>query len=398
MLRLLELPGRIPPDLAPIEPLVRAARDVPAAHTDAARISLYAGVGACFVVALALAGRKWKPAKRRTARETGELRAAETYATAVDQLGSDKAAVRTAGLHTLDRLAQNHPDYRRTVVDILRTYLGMPTRPEESGALDRHEWAVRRTAHELFLNHAEPDEETAGVVPRESADAGANSDSRARAGERPATVQDSQDLQQAENFEDCADTMVQAGFWAPVSVYTSDNDGTDLTLAVTAALREFGMTVAVEEPPALAPWFQRFWTRSSEAVSSRSVQDRLKHLEEAVRAEFLQKPRADLSRARSESASLMLRSIQEQESSIVRFGSTVVIKARGETSVWADESAVAALEKSGHLLRIPISALELLRNRRQKQEAAELDSPIPTSRLNGHKNNGKVPRKMFAGD
>lgn len=406
MLRLLELPGRMPPHLAPLEPLVRAAHRVPAAHTGAVRTSLYVGVGACFVVALVLAKRKWKPAKGAAAREADELRAADTYATAVDQLDSDRAAVRTAGLHTLDRLARSHPEYRRTVVDILRTYLGTDlgtsSNPEASGALDRHEWAVRRTAQELFLAHAEPDEEAAGVLPPETADTGANSDSRAR-GEAEAATTDERELRTAENFDDCASTMVRAGFWAPVSVYTAASDGTDLTLAVTAALREFGMTVAVEEPPALSPWFQRFWTRSSEAVSSRSVQERLADLEEAVRAEHLQTPRADLPKARRESAALMLRSVQEQESCIVRFGSAVVIKARGETTVWADEAAVAALEKSGHLLRIPISALELLRSRQHKQDAgtpsqAAASGSVPTSRLNGHRNNGKIPRKTFAGD
>ena len=397
-LQLLEWRDRIPPNLAPLRPVIaRAANHVPEAHIGILRTATYTGVGACFVLALMLAGRKWKPAGRRTEREADAIRAAQTYAEALERLSSDQAAVRTAGLHTLDRLAQNHPDYRRTVVDILRTYLGMPSNPDGADPADRHEWAVRRTAHHLFLAHAEPDEESAAdaLAFGPSPDSGANSDSAARAEDHSSTetAHDARELQTAENFEDAAATMVNAGFWAPVSVYTSAADGTDLTRVITAALREFGMTVAVEEPPALAPWFQRFWTRSSEAVSSTSVRQRLHELEEAVRDEHLQRPRTDLTKAQSEAASLVVRSVEQQESSLVRFGSTVVVNAQGETSVWSDHAAVAALEKSGHLLRIPVSALELLRSRRRKQEAAaaELETATGTAPLNGTKPHGSKP-------
>lgn len=410
-LQLLDWRGRMPPKLAPLEPVIaRAMHHVPEEQFGILRTGLYAGVGACFVLALGLAGRKWKPAKRRAEREADELRAAQIYAEALERLASDQAAVRTAGLHTLDRLAQNHPDYRRTVVDILRTYLGMPSTPDGNDPADRHEWAVRRTAHHLFLAHAEPDEESAAdaLAFEPAPDAGANSDSAAR-NRSAETAHETQDLQTAENFEDAAATMVSAGFWAPVSVYTSAADGTDLTRVITAALREFGMTVAVEEPPALSPWFQRFWTRSSEAVSSTSVRQRLHELEEAVRDEHLQRPRTDLTKAQTEAASLLVRSVEQQESSLVRFGSTVIVNAQGETSVWSDHAAVAALEKSGHLLRIPVSALELLRSRRRKQEAAAAELETPTSSLNGNKvngsrvnglnhTNGKIPHRSILGD
>jgi Pentapeptide repeats (9 copies) len=51
------------------------------------------------------------------------------YAKAVEQLGSNKAPVRFDGLYALERLAQDHPAHRQTIVNVICTYLRMPFSP-----------------------------------------------------------------------------------------------------------------------------------------------------------------------------------------------------------------------------------------------------------------------------
>ncbi|MGW4109439.1 pentapeptide repeat-containing protein [Actinosynnema sp. NPDC004786] len=58
-----------------------------------------------------------------------ERRVTELYTKAVEQLGSEKAPVRLGGMYALERLAQNVPDQRQTVVNVLCSYLRMPFQP-----------------------------------------------------------------------------------------------------------------------------------------------------------------------------------------------------------------------------------------------------------------------------
>ncbi|WP_112675950.1 pentapeptide repeat-containing protein [Micromonospora saelicesensis] len=58
-----------------------------------------------------------------------EQRTTTLYVAAADQLGSDKAAVRLAGLYALERLGQDNPKLRQTVVDVWCAYLRMPYIP-----------------------------------------------------------------------------------------------------------------------------------------------------------------------------------------------------------------------------------------------------------------------------
>jgi uncharacterized protein YjbI with pentapeptide repeats len=53
-------------------------------------------------------------------------RITDLYTKAADQLGSDKAPVRLAGLYALERLAQDHVEQRQTIVNVLCAYLRMP--------------------------------------------------------------------------------------------------------------------------------------------------------------------------------------------------------------------------------------------------------------------------------
>ena len=71
-------------------------------------------------------------------------------AQAADQLGSDQAPVRLAGLYALERLAHSTVEHRQTMVDVICAYLRMPyTPPEDQPAEDAPPKPWRRIDHRL---------------------------------------------------------------------------------------------------------------------------------------------------------------------------------------------------------------------------------------------------------
>lgn len=106
------------------------------------------------------------------AQDAVEQRITELYARAVDQLGNGQAPVRLGGLHALERLAQNNPAQRQTIVDVICAYLRMPyalpddNRPGEDAPADastryeRQELQVRLTAQRILTAHLRADADT----------------------------------------------------------------------------------------------------------------------------------------------------------------------------------------------------------------------------------------------
>ena len=92
---------------------------------DAIRTASAITVAAGGAATLLLAARR----QAHTERDTSEQRITELYTHAVNQLGAEKAPVRLGGLHALERLAQNNPTQRQTIVDVLCAYLRMPYTP-----------------------------------------------------------------------------------------------------------------------------------------------------------------------------------------------------------------------------------------------------------------------------
>jgi uncharacterized protein YjbI with pentapeptide repeats len=125
------------------------------------KTGLAVGAGTGGAVALVLAGRRqWstEQANRVTERsaedarhDATERRITDLYSKAADQLGSDKAAVRLAGLYSLERLAQDAPALRQTVVNLLCAYLRMPTETESEQEIE-----VRRAAQRVLSTHLRP--------------------------------------------------------------------------------------------------------------------------------------------------------------------------------------------------------------------------------------------------
>ena len=99
---------------------------------DAVRTGLAAGAGAGAAVGLMLAFRRQhhqEIATVLTDRDATERRITELYTKAVEQLGNDKAPVRLGGLYALERLAQDNPAHRQTIVNVICAYLRMPFSP-----------------------------------------------------------------------------------------------------------------------------------------------------------------------------------------------------------------------------------------------------------------------------
>lgn len=91
-------------------------------------------------------------AQRHTEADAEERRITELYAKAVEQLGSDKPAVRLGGLYALERLAQNTRAQRHTVLNVLCAYLRMPFEPGHEQ--EKH---VRIAGQRILAEHLRPD-------------------------------------------------------------------------------------------------------------------------------------------------------------------------------------------------------------------------------------------------
>jgi len=147
-------------------------------------LSVGAGTGGAFALLLAFR-RQWlsertqahaEDVARENADDAIQRRVTELYGKAVEQLGHDQAAVRLGGLYSLERLAQDHPEHRHTVTDVIFAYLRMPFNPppgdspappadstrtstaEHPPASDpirypRQELQVRLTAQRLLARH-----------------------------------------------------------------------------------------------------------------------------------------------------------------------------------------------------------------------------------------------------
>lgn len=138
---------------------------------DAVRTGLAAGAGAGAAVTLMLAFRRQRHQEIATVlsnQDATERRITELYTKAVEQLGNDTAPVRLGGLYALERVAQDNPAHRQTIVNVICAYLRMPFSPEapaaetEATSADpsdtwRQERQVRLTAQRILSDHLRDD-------------------------------------------------------------------------------------------------------------------------------------------------------------------------------------------------------------------------------------------------
>lgn len=136
--------------------------DQASAHRlDALRTAASLVIGAGGAAALLLAARRQRYVEldlEQKEHDANERRVTELYGKAADQLGSDKAPVRLAGVYALERLAQDQPQHRQTVVNLLCAYLRMPyTPPKDQGDKEAaQEQLVRTTVQDVLETHLRP--------------------------------------------------------------------------------------------------------------------------------------------------------------------------------------------------------------------------------------------------
>jgi hypothetical protein len=138
------------------------------ARLDAVKTAGSIVVGTGGAVALLLAARRQRSTeldlelKERAAadarHDATERRITDLYSKSAEQLGSDKAPVRLAGLYALERLAQNNPELRQTVVEVFCAYLRMPSceNPRSPEPDVAQEQQVRMTAQRILHAHLLP--------------------------------------------------------------------------------------------------------------------------------------------------------------------------------------------------------------------------------------------------
>jgi hypothetical protein len=132
-----------------------------ARRLDAIRTASSLVIGAGGAAALLLAARRQRYVEldlEQKEHDANERRVTELYGKAADQLGSDKAPVRLAGLYALERLAQDDPRQRQPVVNLLCAYLRMPYRAPRDPADDVaiQERLVRGAVQEVLESHLQP--------------------------------------------------------------------------------------------------------------------------------------------------------------------------------------------------------------------------------------------------
>lgn len=121
---------------------------------DAIRTASSLVLGAGGAAALLLAARRQRYVEldlEQKEHDAAERRVTELYGKAADQLGSDKAPVRLAGVYALERLAQDDPRHRQAIVNLLCAYLRMSFDPE-----NEEEGVVRYAIQDIFEAHLQP--------------------------------------------------------------------------------------------------------------------------------------------------------------------------------------------------------------------------------------------------
>ena len=133
--------------------LLGGGRPEDSARLDALKTAANIVVGTGGAAALLLAARRQRSAELDLAQkdhDATERRITEIYGKAADQLGSDKAPVRLAGLYSLERLAGGYREHRQTIVNVFCAYLRMPFDKDDE------ELQVRKTAQRILLLHLRP--------------------------------------------------------------------------------------------------------------------------------------------------------------------------------------------------------------------------------------------------
>jgi uncharacterized protein YjbI with pentapeptide repeats len=95
--------------------------------------------------------------------DAAERRLTDIYTKAAEQFGSNNVAVQLAGLYGFERLANDHPPLRQTVVNVICSFLRMPIPSATDDAVVASKNSqVRSAAQHILLEHLRPPVEQVG--------------------------------------------------------------------------------------------------------------------------------------------------------------------------------------------------------------------------------------------
>lgn len=166
---------------------------------------------------------------------------------------------------------------------------------------------------------------------------------------------------------DLTDTPLRR--YIPVRAYLSEGDSVAVD-SLTKALRElaeaFGFVVSDEFPPELGSWYQKLFMKTKDLATQPEVADRLNKIEKALELQGIDKPQADVDKAKSEAVVNLAKAADGQKQAAMQCGSILLVKTtapNGESCMQVrtlTQRELAYLEKHQAMLKSPDSVLERL--------------------------------------
>jgi uncharacterized protein YjbI with pentapeptide repeats len=96
--------------------------------------------------------------------DAAERRVTEIYTKAAEQFGSDNITVQLAGLYGFERLADDQPRMRQTVVNVICSLLRMPVTDSGDATARSRNAQVRSAAQRILIEHLRPSPESASAT------------------------------------------------------------------------------------------------------------------------------------------------------------------------------------------------------------------------------------------
>lgn len=172
----------------------------------------------------------------------------------------------------------------------------------------------------------------------------------------------------------------------PVRTYLGKDDPSAID-AITQAIYQladtFGFEVSDEFPSESGSWFKKFFVKTKEAATSKEVTDRLTKLERALELQGLDKPQAEVDKAKAEAIANLSKAVEGQKQAVIQCGSILLVKttnAAGECMMQVrtlTHLELAHLERNQNLLKCPETVLDKLAELTLEHEMSKFFFPPP---------------------
>ena len=139
--------------------------------------------------------------------------------------------------------------------------------------------------------------------------------------------------------------------------------------AVEALLEPLGFEPSFELPEESGSWWKRLLLRTKGALTHAEVQKRLKTAEQAIEANYLDKPQAEANHLQAGAAAQLITALGTTPNACVQVGSLLLVKATDQTGACAviartlTRDELRRIEENQAILRQPEQILEWLQGR-----------------------------------